>query len=139
MTTTIDDDRFGRDLYVPLDETEELRVTPTGDLPDLTGYANLRGAIRARAVTSPGELLHRATYGAGLVDEVEAPNTPTGRARVSNALRRNLLADTRLGEVSVSVQIGTPGDASAVDTITATISARPRGDDVAIPITVTAR
>ncbi len=133
-----DETRFGRDLECPDDPDAAISPTVTGDLPTLAGRANLKAAVRRRLVTSPGQLVHRSTYGGGLLDLVETANTPAGRATLAANLRRNLLRDDRLSDVSVGVASGVPSGARAgAVTITTTITAR--GDDAAEQITVTAK
>jgi phage baseplate assembly protein W len=139
--SSLDDERYGRDLAVPLDPDAVVRVTPTGDLPSVSGLANFSAAMQARAITSQGELLHRPKYGAGLLDAVEGAGTPGARARLANALRRNLLADPRVdggGEVRVSVVSGTPDDPTREGAITATVVATPRGLDQSVTLTLSA-
>ena len=136
--STIDTERFGTDIYVPIDPDEEIRVTPTGDLQSQTGYANLRHALESCAVTTPGELIHRPEYGGGLIEAVETANTPTGRARLSNKLSRSLLRDARYGEISVAAAQGLPSDPTRREAVTVTVTATPRGDDSAMVVTLTA-
>lgn len=138
MPTNIDEQRFGRDLFVPLDPGESIRVTPTGDLPSQAGAENYRAAIGARAITSPGDLLHRPTYGAGLLDQIETASTPAGRARLANTLRRGLLADPRTKDARVTVSAGLPDDPSRDGTVTVDLAVQPRGQDETISLTLTA-
>lgn len=136
---TVDADRFGTDLLVPLDEDETLRVTPTGDLDLITGRDNLARALGACALTSTGSLVHRPTYGGGLADDVESAATPGNLSRASNRLRAALLEDPRLagGTLDVTVAPGTPTDPRALGHITATIRAGLYGDPAPVVVTVT--
>ena len=136
---TVDADRFGTDLLVPLDEDEPLRVTPTGDVDLITGRDNLARALGACALTSTGTLVHRPTYGGGLVDDVESAATPGNLSRASNRLRAALLEDPRLagGTLDVTVAPGTPTDPRALGHITATIRAGLYGDPAPVVVTVT--
>lgn len=133
----IDEIRFGRDVFVPLDPESAVRVTPTGDLPTIAGYANLSHALEAMALTVPGDLVHRPTYGGGLVEEVEAEGTPASRARAANRLRTSARADARIREATVSVTVGAPGDPARPGAVTAALSVIPVGDSVAVPVSVT--
>jgi phage baseplate assembly protein W len=137
-TNAIDESRFGRDLYVPLDPDEPLRVSPTGDLATIAGYKNLTHAMEAMALTTPGDLVFRPDYGGGLVEEVEAPGTPGSRARAANRLRRSALADTRVQDAEVGVAPGIPGDGTRTGAVTATLNVKPKGDTSTFPIIVTA-
>jgi hypothetical protein len=102
--------RLGRDLDVPLDEDESIRVTPTGDLPTLAGRPNVHAAQRRRALVAPGSLVHRAEYGGGLVLEISQPGTLTRYSQIANRLRRNALRDPRISEARVEVSGGPPAD-----------------------------
>jgi len=134
-----DDERFGVDIYVPIDEDEVLRPTPTGDLPVIRGRANLSHALAANVITTPGELIHRPGYGGGLAQDVETPATPGALARSANRLRAALLLDARLAgrDVRVSVTPGLPSDPGRAGTVTASISAVPHGDTAPTVVTVT--
>lgn len=136
---TVDADRFGTDLLVPMDEDESLRVTPTGDLDVISGRDNLGRALAAASLTSAGTLLHRPLYGGGLVDDVESAGTPGNLARASNRVRTALLQDPRLagGTLDVTVAPGTPTDPRALGHITATIRAGLYGDPAPLVVTVT--
>ncbi|MCI0346434.1 MAG: GPW/gp25 family protein [Chloroflexi bacterium] len=128
MSSAVDEARFGRDLEVELDPEGGIRVTPTGDLPSVGGRDNLHAALRARALTSPSELLHRPDYGAGVLDQLEHPNTPTRRAQLANALRRNLLRDGRVTDVRASVSLGTPADSARGEATSIELRVTPRGE-----------
>lgn len=94
---------YGTDLWLPEDPDAPLRVTVTGDVLLVSGVQNAERALARRLVTSPGGLTHRPTYGVGLTDYVSLPNTPTTRAKIANATRRNALDDDRVADVAVSV------------------------------------
>ena len=136
--STIDDARFGRDIYVPIDPDEAIRVTPTGDLQSVTGYANLSAWIEGCAVTNPGELVHRPDFGGGLMAAVETANTLTGRSRLANRMRPALLKDGRFREIKVSAAQGLPSDTTRSDAVTVTILATPNGDNTAFSVTLAA-
>jgi len=102
------DERFGRDVLLPDDPDEDMRVTPTGDLPTVAGVANVRGALRRRCLTSPGDMVHRPAYGGGVELELSRLGSPARRASLANQLRRNLFGDDRVREVRVSVSAGSP-------------------------------
>ena len=135
----IDNERFGRDIFVPIDPDGAIRVSPTGDLQTVEGYANLRAAVESCGITTPGELIHRPEYGGGLVVAVETANTPTGQSRLANQLRRALLRDSRFGtdsKLAVSAKPGLPNDPTRREAVTVTVTATPRGDQSSMTVTM---
>lgn len=134
-----DETRFGRDLALTEDPDAAIRPTITGDLPTLAGRANLKAAIRRRAVTVRGQLVHRGEYGGDLPLYIETANSPAGRATLGATLRRNLLRDDRLSEVKLAVASGRPSDSRASSSVTITATLTARGDDSAEQITFIAQ
>lgn len=98
---TIAEQRFGRDVFLAPDA--EVAPTPTGDWPTIAGRPNLHAAVRRRLLTTPGQLVHRAEYGAGVELYVGELNAPAERARLAADARSNLLRDPRLEEARVAV------------------------------------
>lgn len=90
--------RFGRDLVLPA-PGDAVTPTPTGDWPTVAGRPNLQAALIRRATTSPGELMHRPQYGAGVLAFLESPNADEVRARMDVVVRANLLQDPRVADV----------------------------------------
>lgn len=129
MANTDEVRRFGRDVWLPGGPDEALRITPTGDLRSIEGRDNLHRAVRTRLLTSPGELVHRPTYGAGLELYVEQPSTPATRAEIHTRSRRSLLEDPRIEDAKVNVITGSPASASDDDAVTVSVAVRPRGDN----------
>lgn len=105
---------LGADLVCP-PQGESVRPTPSGDWPGVEGRPCLKADILDRAMTMPGELVHRPQYGAGLERFVEAPATPTTRGQIIAALRGNLERDPRLAEIAVKV--AAPVDGRTVITL----------------------
>lgn len=103
---------LGTDLVCPV---VTVRVTPSGDWPVIEGRACLRADLLDRSTTSPGELLHRPLYGAGIERFVESPATPTVRGQIIAALRGNLERDPRIGEVAV--RVAAPADGRTIVTL----------------------
>lgn len=93
---------LGRDGVLPADRTT-FQATSTGDWPSIAGRDNFREAHKRRAVTTPGELVHRPLYGGGLALNIEQLNTDTRKAIIKNAIRTNALRDARTGECLVKV------------------------------------
>lgn len=135
MATAIDELRFGRDLNLPESADDALALTVTGDVQSVAGRENLRKAVRCRAVTVQGELVHRPEYGGDLPLYVERASTPAGRAALANALRRGAFRDDRLKDVAVEVSTGTPADSTAEDAVTIAMTITARTEDVAEQIT----
>ncbi len=127
MAATDEIRRFGRDLDLPETVDAVIRVTPTGDLRDIAGRDNLHRAVRLRALSAPGTLVHRPDYGGGLELHVETPNTPASRSAINTTLRRNALLDVRLEDVTVSTSSGRTGSTSG-DAVTVRLEIRARGD-----------
>ncbi len=94
---------YGTDLWLPDDPDAGLRTTITGDVLLVSGIENAERALGRRMLTEPSGLIHRPAYGVGLVSFVSQPNTPTVRARIANAARRNVLDDDRVADAVVSV------------------------------------
>ena len=124
----IQDRRFGCDLALPLDPDDALAVTPTGDLPTVSGRENLQAALRRRTLVSAGSLVHRPEYGAGAGGELGTLGSPTSRSRIANNVRRNLLRDDRIEEAQVAVSQGVPGDPTRSQAVTIETAVQIRGD-----------
>lgn len=129
--------RLGTDVALPLDPGDEMALTGTGDLETVTGNANLQAAVRRRTVISPGALVHRPEYGAGLAQRVEQLNTPSARSLLANAIKRNTMRDPRVADCSVAVAVGRPSD-TRPEAITVELSVRARGDETSQGFTVSA-
>ena len=113
----LDAARFGVALDIPIDPEGTIAVTPTGDVPMLSGRSCLLRDVQRRLVTMPGALIHRPTFGAGAVGYIGVANSAANQSRLANAARRNLLADARLKEVKIAIT----ADGSTA-TLTATLT-----------------
>ena len=71
-----------------------------GNLQTVSGLENLRQAILRRLVTTPGQLVHRPLYGAGLPRFQNAPNTLDTRRTMSTIIEEQILRDPRIESVS---------------------------------------
>lgn len=127
-------DRFGTDILLPTDPEADIAIGPTGDLVLVAGSANVSAALQRRTLTTPGELLFRPPYGAGIEDHLSRPSTPPRRAQIATLVRRNLLDDPRVSDATVTVAAGTPSDTSRPQAVTIGISARLK-DDAALSTT----
>lgn len=128
--------RFGTDLDIPIDPAGSIRWPTSGDVPTLSGRDNLLRAVARRLVTQPGALVYRPTYGCGVLGYIGTANAPSVRAKLAIAIRKNLLQDTRLKDVSVTVAVGTPTDPTDQAAITVTLVLTLR-DDTTTPLTLT--
>lgn len=115
--------RLGRDLVLPK-PGEAVQPTSSGDWPTVAGRDNLRAAIERHAATSPGELLHRPEYGAGLLDYLELANEPGVHAQIAVQVRQSVLRDPRLQDAQVAVSQGDTPDQAVV-----TLQFQPKGDE----------
>lgn len=122
--------RWGRDLVLPPCDSEP-QVTASGDWPTVGGRPNLHQAHRRRAVTAPGELLHRPLYGGGMMLWLERGNTPGERAALGASVRRNALRDRRLEDAVVAVTAPTD------DQVLVELTLRPRGEVETDTVTIT--
>lgn len=128
MNNALDTIRLGTDLDFPVDAAGVVRVTIAGDLPTVSGRANLVNALSRRLATEPGALVYRPTYGCGVLSYLGAPNSPGSRADLATKVRANLLRDTRLKDVVATVEQGTPSDAAMLIAITVSLSLTLRDD-----------
>jgi phage baseplate assembly protein W len=125
--------RWGRDLVLVDCEAGGVAASPTGDWPTIAGRPNLHAAHRRRAVTSPGEVLHRPEYGAGLVQRVGQVANTTRLVQAAGALRTNAARDPRIADVRASVTL------DDADRVIAELQLRPRGEPDADSFTVVSR
>lgn len=132
---TLDTDRLLTDLDIPVDPSGSIRISPSGDVGRLSGRDNLTRAIMRRLVTTPGSLVHRPTYGCGVLGYIGLANSPAVRSKLANAIRANLLQERRIKDVSVALSVGTMDDASATGTITVSLTLTLR-DGTSSPLTL---
>lgn len=98
----IEERRFGRDVVLPgIGQT--VQQTASGDWPTVAGRPNLQAAHQRRAVSSPGDLVHRSLYGGGLVARVENPDTDVVRSLLTTSLQNNALRDPRIESAEVRI------------------------------------
>ncbi|MCP3670710.1 MAG: DUF2634 domain-containing protein [Gammaproteobacteria bacterium] len=87
---------FGTDIYFDNDYL----ITNKGDFQLLEGVANLRQAIYHRLITRPGEYKFVPDYGVGIATYVKRKRTNSNLDSMENAIRTNLLRDSRLSAIS---------------------------------------
>ena len=103
MPTPLEERAFGRDLYFPLDHTEPITVTPTGDIATVAGNDTVnQGALR-RVLTNPGSMTWRPEYGGGTQLYIEQNPDPGTLAAIARDNKRNVLQDPRVSDVVVGV------------------------------------
>lgn len=98
-------------------EGEDLAETPTGDLDDISGAANVAQAAMRCLIRTPGELVWAPAYGAGLLNWIEQPNTPSFHDLAAQLGRRALLRDPRIAEVNLSATPSTTDDNAVTFTL----------------------
>ena len=79
-----------------------LKVTASGDVATVSGSDSVRQRGLLAAVTSPGALLHRPGFGAGVERYLGQPTT-VAAAGFASAWRASLLQDDRVRKARVSV------------------------------------
>src|ERR1019366_1721512 len=73
-----------------------MTLTPSGDIGTIAGLANFKRALFHRLVTVPGSLVHRPTYGVGIGNYQNAPNTFTNQQKLANAIQEQFAQDPRV-------------------------------------------
>lgn len=82
-----------------------LMATSRGDLATIEGLANLKNALFHRLVTVPGTLVHRPTYGVGIKNYQNAPNSFSMQQALAAKIKEQFEQDPRVEEVtSVAIQ-----------------------------------
>lgn len=71
-----------------------------GDRASITGLENLYQALFHRLITSPGSLVHRPTYGVGIKDYLNGPNSLAKQRELANRIDEQFRRDPRVAEVS---------------------------------------
>ena len=95
-----------------------------GDTVFIYPSANLLAAHVRRAVTAPGQMVHRPLYGGGLPTFIETRGDLATLARQDVGIRQNALRDSRIQEATVSsVQGENTGQ------VIVTLQIQPRGED----------
>ncbi len=83
--------------------------TSSGDLGTINGLMNLERALFRRLVTVPGTLVHRPTYGVGVLLYQNAPATFAIQQKLSSLIQEQFEQDPRVESVT-SVQFITEDD-----------------------------
>lgn len=89
----------------------DLVGTSSGDLGTVSGLANFKRALFHRLVTVPGTLLHKPTYGVGIGNYQNAPNSFTQQQKLANLIKEQFEQDPRtlkVNSVSISSADATP-------------------------------
>ena len=125
-TTAIDALLLGGDLAIPDNADDDALVTPSGDLALASGRDALRRGLRRRVLASPGDLIHRPTFGAGVVDFLETALTLGRTSELGNRVRRQALQDVRVADARLVTSLGLPGDTRAPNAVTLELTVRLR-------------
>ena len=95
------------------------RIGPDGRIAWSEGETNIREAIRIVLMTTPGERLRRATFGAGLEEYLYEPNTTTTRRAIEERIRRSIGTwEPRVALESVDVDEDPTDASAAIATVT---------------------
>lgn len=98
-------------LLTDLAHISDLKKSATGDLDIISGLANLKNALYHRLITEPGTLIHRPSYGVGIKQYQNAPNSITAQRQLALKIQEQFKRDPRVEEVlgvSVSHEDATP-------------------------------
>lgn len=125
---TIEERRYGRDLVLP-GRGQSVTPTLTGDWPTIAGTSNLRAASLRRIITAPRTMTHRPEYGAGLVTQIERPNTDVTAARTSASITDNFEREPRVASVETTTSSDTARDLVFID-----VTIFPTGDDQSVTV-----
>lgn len=74
-------------------------VRSDGDLVTISGLDNYKAAMLRRWTTSPGALVHRPNYGAGLQDFQNAPAILDTKRKIAKRIEEQALRDFRTEKV----------------------------------------
>ena len=78
----------------------DMQVAADGDLMTVSGLNNLRQAIWHRLITVPGSLVHRPTYGCGILLYQNAPTSFTNQQKIASLINDQLPQDPRIQSVT---------------------------------------
>jgi len=82
----------------------DMVLTPSGDLGQISGLANLKRALFHRLITIPGTLVHRPTYGIGIGLYQNGLSSFSKQAELASKIAEQFAQDPRVLSVkSVSV------------------------------------
>lgn len=84
--------------------TNDMQVSPSGDLQAVTGFANIKQQLLHRLITQPGALVHRPNYGVGVKDFQNALNSISNQRALALRIEEQFKEDIRVNDVlNVSV------------------------------------
>lgn len=95
-----------------------VKTATGGDLQTITGLDNVREAVLRRLITTPGSVVHRPQYGAGLQEFLNAPATIATKRAIAARIDDQLTRDPRIEEV---LSVGIEGDSTAPDKFTISV------------------
>ena len=87
---------FGRDIRHKSDFVKKDNV---GDLQTIEGLENYKEALLRRWITTPGSLVHRPDYGAGLMRFKGALSSIPNQRKIASAINEQAMRDPRTEKV----------------------------------------
>jgi phage baseplate assembly protein W len=99
----------------------DMQVTASGDLMTVSGLNNLQQALFHRLITSPGALVHRPTYGVGILQYQNAPTSFSSQQAIAEAIKDQFEQDPRVQAV-VGVSITSEDETPETVTINVTLT-----------------
>jgi phage baseplate assembly protein W len=82
----------------------DLVRSASGGIGTISGLTNLKAALWHRLLTVPGTLVHRPTYGVGIMTYQNAPTSYSVQRKLASIIQEQFSNDERVEEVS-SVRI----------------------------------
>jgi phage baseplate assembly protein W len=109
------------------------KLDGVGDISTISGLDNLKQAIIRRVMTTPGSMVHRPTYGAGLKTFLGAPATLGTDREIAKRIDEQLIQDVRIAEV-LSVLVERTDNTPDINKVI--VSVRVVGYDEILPVEV---
>lgn len=78
---------------------EGFKVAADGDLDTVSGLENLKAALFRRLMVVPGTLVHRPTYGVGVKNFLNAPNSIDNQRALAVRIKEQFEQDFRVEEM----------------------------------------
>jgi phage baseplate assembly protein W len=89
-------------------------------LQTISGLDNLKQALYARLMTTPGTLVHRPTYGVGIKDYQNSISSTTQQTILANKIQEQFLQDPRVADVT-GISIDNTDDEPQLTTINVSV------------------
>lgn len=98
-------------FFTDIAHVGDLVRTPSGDIATISGLANYKNALWHRLLTVPGTLIHRPTYGVGIMQYQNAPSSYSVQRKLALLIEEQILLDPRteaVSSINISSDDGTP-------------------------------